>query len=380
MWFKIIIGTYVLLNGVTDGTSPSPIPVAPFADNISHFQKASGSDTYARYSIDDFEKIADNILTYQRFNGGWPCNWDPLRVLSPEEREGEEKNYFDTDTTFDNRTTYTHVEYLAEVFNRTGKHIYEEAVKRGINFILSAQYANGGFPHSYPDPVGYRPHITFMDDVMVGVLKTLDRVSMGTTPFGFLSQGLRDAARAASQRGLECVLRLQIRVDGRPAGWAGQYDEESLTPTTGRSYELPSLVSAETVQVTRYLMGMKEPSPEIREAVEGSVHWLERSRINGIRVETVEIEPVQYQYYVAKTDRKVVLDPNAPPIWARFYEIDTNRPFMANRDGVKVYSLAEVFHERRVGYGWYTTAPARLLEKEYPLWRQRWCGGKGAAK
>jgi len=380
MWLKAIVGTYILFHGVTGGTHPSPILVTPFSDNISHFQKAFGTDAYARYSVDDFEKIADNILAYQRANGGWPSNWDPLRVLSPEEREGEEKKRLNTDTTFDNRTTYTHVEYLAEVFDRTGKDIYKEAATRGMNFILSAQYANGGFPHSYPDTAGYHPHITFMDDVMIGVLETLGRASKGTAPFGFLSQSLRDSAGTALQQGLACVLRLQVRVDGRPAGWAGQYDEQSLIPTTGRSYELPSLVSAETVQVTRFLMEIEEPSPAIMEAVEGAVSWLERSKISGIRVETFDIEPVQYEYYVAKTDRKVLQDPQAPPIWARFYEIDTNRPFMANRDGVKVYSLAEVSNERRVGYGWYTTAPARLLEREYPSWRQRWCGANGVAK
>ena len=68
----------------------------------------------------------------------------------------------------------------------------------------------------------------------------------------------------------------------------------------------------------------------------------------------------------------VVADPTAPPIWARFYEIGTNRPFFCGRDGVKKYSLAEIEHERRIGYAWYTNAPAYLLDKEYPLWRSKY--------
>lgn len=377
MWLKIIAGTYILLHGATGGMPLSPISVDSFSDNIGHFRSRYAKDAYERYPVDDFEKIAGNILTYQRANGGWPSNWDPLRVLSPEEREEEIDRRLHSDTTFDNRTTYTHLEYLAEVFNRTGDSVYEEAAVRGMNFIICAQYANGGFPHSYPDTQGYRPHITFMDDVMIGVLETLEKASAGMAPFAFLSPSLKDKARHAFQRGLECVLRLQIRVDGLPAGWAGQYDEESLRPTTGRSYELPSLVSAETVQVTRFLMGIEDPPAEIIEAVEGAVSWLERSTLTGIRVETFAIEPVRYDYYVAKTDKRVVQDPQAPPLWARFYEIDTNRPFMANRDGTKVFTLEEVAHERRVGYVWYTSAPATLLEKEYPAWRQRWGGRKG---
>ena len=39
------------------------------------------------------------------------------------------------------------------------------------------------------------------------------------------------------------------------------------------------------------------------------------------------------------SDKRMVMDPNAEPTWARFYEIDTNRPFFCNRDGIKVRDL-----------------------------------------
>jgi hypothetical protein len=29
-------------------------------------------------------------------------------------------------------------------------------------------------------------------------------------------------------------------------------------------------------------------------------------------------------------------------------------------------------NERRVGYSWWGTWPARLLEEDYPAWQQRW--------
>ena len=50
-------------------------------------------------------------------------------------------------------------------------------------------------------------------------------------------------------------------------------------------------------------------------------------------------------------------------------EVGTNRPIFASRDGVKVYSLAEVDRERRTGSGWYGNWPLRLIENEYPKWR-----------
>ena len=41
------------------------------------------------------------------------------------------------------------------------------------------------------------------------------------------------------------------------------------------------------------------------------------------------------------------------------------------RDSVVHYKLAEIEHERRVGYAWYNNSAVSLLTKEYPRWRER---------
>jgi len=66
-----------------------------------------------------------------------------------------------------------------------------------------------------------------------------------------------------------------------------------------------------------------------------------------------------------------VYDPDAPRIWARFYELDTNRPLFANRNGHKVYSLSEVARERRTGHRCYGDWPQKRLEQDYPKWKKR---------
>jgi len=66
----------------------------------------------------------------------------------------------------------------------------------------------------------------------------------------------------------------------------------------------------------------------------------------------------------------------APPLWARFYEIGTNKPLFADRDGVAKYDLEDIGYERRNGYAWYGTWPAKLLSDEYPAWKTRVAGGK----
>ena len=67
----------------------------------------------------------------------------------------------------------------------------------------------------------------------------------------------------------------------------------------------------------------------------------------------------------------MVKDPAAPPLWARFYEIGTNRPIFSDRDGVVKHELADIGYERRNGYAWLGSWPARMLDVEYPAWKKR---------
>ena len=347
------------------------VSVDKFADGVNHYRNGSGRTDYGRYSKDQIPQIAGNILLYQRANGGWAPNWDPLRVLTDEEKTQLTADKQKTDSSFDNRATYPQIEFLAHAFNKTGNTEYRDAALRGIEFILAAQTQCGGWPHSYPRTDNYRPLITFMDDVTAGVLTTLRDAAAAREPFSFLGEDLRARIADAVRKGTDCILRLQVIVNGEPTVWAGQYDPTTLEPAQARTFELPSLVSAESVGVVRYLMEFEKPSSEIVRAIECAVKWFERSKIQGLRVEQIDAEPVQYEFHTSTFDRRAVDDPTAPPIWARFYEIETNRPFMANRDGIKVYTLEKVDRERRTGYSWYGYYPRDLLEKEYPAWRAK---------
>jgi PelA/Pel-15E family pectate lyase len=66
-----------------------------------------------------------------------------------------------------------------------------------------------------------------------------------------------------------------------------------------------------------------------------------------------------------------VADPAAPPLWARFYDIRTNRPMFVGRDGILKTQLSEVEYERRTGYTYLGQFAAGLLQTDYPAWRKR---------
>lgn len=343
----------------------------PFGDGRKHYRDATGLEDYRQFPPEDVTAIADNLLLYQRSNGGWPKNFDPRRILSDAERTELLENREKKDTTFDNRATYVPTEYLAWAYQVTEADRFREASERGLELILQAQYENGGWPHTWPNTKGYYGHITIVDDVLSGILITLGKAARKRDPFGWLPDSLAARCREAEQRGLLCLLDLQIQRGDRLLGWASQYDAKTLEPAQGRSFEPPALTSAETVGVLRYLMKIEDPTPEVCRSIEAAAAWLEEVKIEGLRIETVSAKTERYQHHSSSNDRIAIVDPSAPPIWGRFYEIDTMRPVMANRDGVKVYRLEEVSRERRTGYAWYGSWPRNLLAKEYPDWKAR---------
>ena len=118
-------------------------------------------------------------------------------------------------------------------------------------------------------------------------------------------------------------------------------------------------------------MRTENPSQETIRAIDAAVAWLDKVKLTGIRVDRVAAPTEQFFRHKADFDVVVVADPKAPVLWARMYEPGTDRPIFASRDGIKVYSLAEVDRERRTGSGWYGRYADQLLAKKYPAWKAK---------
>jgi PelA/Pel-15E family pectate lyase len=268
--------------------------------------------------------------------------------------------------TIDNDATYTQIRFLGRVFGATGEARYRAAAERGLDYLMAAQYANGGWPQYYPLIKGYYTHITFNDDAMVGVMAVLRDVAHASDPFAWVDGKRRERAADAVRRGLDCILRCQIAVDGVKTVWCAQHDEVTLAPAPARKYEHVSLSGYESVGIVRLLMSVEEPSPEMIQAIEAAVAWFGQGKLTGIRIDRPPAPDLPHG-----RDRVAVADQNAPPIWARFYEIGTNRPIFSGRDSMVRYSMAEIEGERRAGYRWYVNEPEKLLQRDYPAWRTR---------
>lgn len=323
-----------------------------------------------RYQPSELIPIGDNILLFQKNNGGWPKNYDIFAKLTPAQMDTVQAAKAILNTTFDNRTTYSHIAALAGIYTATGEERFKAGALKGIEYVLEAQYDNGGWPQYYPLEKGYSRHITFNDDAFAGIMEFLRDIFEEKPIYRFVDADLRKRVKTAFDKGLDCILNTQIRENGTLTAWCQQHDEVTLAPTWARKFEPPSICNAESVKIVQLLMSIKTPSPAIINAVNSAVAWFKASAITGIRVETIKAKPESTPYMISRTDKIVVQDSTAPVIWTRYYELQTHRPLFCNRDSKVVYSLAEVERERRTGYAWYTYGPQKVLDK-YPGWSQK---------
>ncbi|MEJ5350271.1 MAG: pectate lyase [Melioribacteraceae bacterium] len=328
-----------------------------------------------RYKPENVKEIADNILLYQKENGGWPKNYDMLAILTEEQKDSLRNAKHQLNTTFDNGTTHSQIEYLAQAYYLIHDERYKEACLKGIDFILSAQYPNGGWPQFYPDTSGYRKYITFNDGAMIGIMKVLHNIVQNKPQYSFVDNERREKVKAAFEKGLECIIKTQINENGKLTAWPQQADNIGLFPQWARAFEPACICNGESAEIVLFLMSIENPSKEIINAVQSAVKWFEESKIKGIKIVEKKIEPKKYYYSTFNYDRIVVEDSTAPPIWTRYYELKTHRPMFCNRNKKIVYSLAEVEHERRAGYAWYTYAPQVVLNK-YPEWQKKYAPNK----
>ena len=308
-------------------------------------------------------QVAKNILSYQSPLGGWPKNLN----TAAETYRGAAA---DLHPTFDNGATTGELRFVARIYNATHEKGYQEAFSRGLDYILKAQYPTGGWPQSYPPDDAYHRYITFNDDAMVRLMGFLREVSREKA-YDFVDAARRDAARQSFERGVACILKCQIKVGGKLTVWCAQHDEKDYSPRPARKFEPASLSGSESVGITRLLMSLDNPGPEVVNAVQSAMEWFAAAKLTGIRLEKRADKTAPKGY-----DTVVVNDAQAPPLWARFYEIGTNKPIFCDRDSVIKYSLAEIGYERRNGYAWMREWAASLLSKEYPAWQTKWAAQK----
>jgi len=321
------------------------------------------------YGSEEARKVADNVLFCQQDIGGWQKNKPYHKELSEEEKEAVLKMKSAPGATIDNGATITEMRFLAKVYSRQPEERFWKGFLAGFDFLMKSQYDNGGWPQFYPPrtqgSVSYSSYITYNDNAMVNVMRLLADVAANTPEFQKLpiTDDMRRQAKQAFDKGVDCILKTQIVVNGKRTVWCAQHDEVTLKPAKARAYELPSFSGAESLGIIQLLMSIKNPSKEVVEAVDAAVKWLDEHKITGRKVAWIpDTNGVR--------NATMVEDPHAAPLIARFYDLNTEKPFVCDRDGIKREKLEDLGADRRNGYSWFSGGLTPLLE-QYHNWSKK---------
>lgn len=314
------------------------------------------------------DSLAEKILVYQLPNGGWGKQLADKKAVNYTRPLTEEllQKIEDTDenhATIDNGATTREINMLVEAYAKTQNPDYLQAARKGVEYLLEAQYENGGFPQYYPNKSLYRAQITYNDNAMINALTVLDNLAKEINGFEVLVDGqLKKRAEDAVARGVDCILRTQVVQGDSLTIWAAQYDEETFQPEQARNYEPASLSTSESVNIVRFLMH-QPVTPAIEKAIESAIRWFEVHDLEGYRFDKTTNPKT------GETARDLVPD-STSVVWSRFYDIENNKPLFGDRDKSVTYDFSEISDERKDGYAWFGTWPVKLLEKDYPKWKK----------
>ena len=183
---------------------PSGAPAAGFP------WKAFAARPDSWYRGDEAARLAENVLSHQSERGDWPKNVD----TSAAPYRGDRSRLRGT---FDNGATVGEMRFLARAFVATGRARYRDA------FIRARPRAGRAVPERrmaaiVPARPGVRP------------LYHIQRQHDGQPPEARPRRGAgrwlpvrrsrrREAADRAFAAGIACIVRCQVRVDGRLTAW-----------------------------------------------------------------------------------------------------------------------------------------------------------------
>lgn len=318
------------------------------------------------YAGPDARRIADTVVSFQTPAGGWGKNQNrdaPPRLrgqsfviienLPPEAANdivSLDKGWRYVGT-LDNNATVAEIRFLARVQAALpGKDgdVYRSSVLKGLRYVLAAQYPNGGWPQIYPLQGGYHDAVTFNDDAVSRAAQLMLDTGTRKGDFAFVPEALAKEAAAAAVKARTAILRSQVVIGGKRTIWGQQHDALTLAPTGARNFEPKSLASEESADLLIFLMKQPDRSPELVAAVRDGIAWLEAHALRDIG-------------WTPRPGRRLIAIPGAGPLWSRFYSLDTQTPIYGDRDRRILSDVNELIPERRDGYNWVGSGPAKAI-------------------
>jgi hypothetical protein len=278
--------------------------------------KATGDKQY----LDAAREVGLALAWGQRKEGGW----DHLADVSHRDRNAAKPVKISGRCALDDDITQGAITFLIELDAVLDEEWLTESITMGLDWLREAQFPNGAWPQWYPLIGGYHDYYTFNDNAMGDCVRVM---LLAHERYG-KPQYLESAQR--------CGDFIILSQGAAPqSGWAQQYSHD-LKPAWARAFEPPGLSSAESAGNLRTLMMIYRYTGEKKylNPIPRAIEWFERSKLG-------------------------------PDLWARLYEVGTNRPIYGDRDSKVHYTLEEISEERRKGYSWQSSYGIPGVIREY---------------
>ncbi|MBN1127823.1 MAG: pectate lyase [Chitinispirillaceae bacterium] len=292
----------------------------------------------------DIDTYTSNLTTWQMSHGGFSKARAAMYV-NPYDGKAALSDWTGTAGTplgmYDNSATVQEMRLLAVRYkattNTTYKTRFKASFNKAVGFVLASQLTTGGWPQVHPKRGNYSDLATYNDNAMVRVMVLVRDIVDNKSPFDSDITATDSVARlkTALDKAVDFALKAQIINNGKPTLWCAQHDPVTFAPMGARAYELASKSGSESVPVAYFLMAWPNQSAAVQNAVKGAIAWYKKTRVSDLKF----------------SNGLFVASPGAS-LWYRFYNVEDDRQFFCDRDGIKTYDFMSVSEERRTGYQW----------------------------
>jgi len=270
----------MLAAALTLSASAYPLPL-PAADSAQVAYAADDDypwSTYLKNSADWFGTsealtVAEACLTYQvSGEGGW------------EKGMGTAHTGDWAHSTIDNDATTSQIRFLMRCYQQTGDSRYFQSAMKGVDCLFSMQYSNGGYMQNLNTAGTYHAHITLNDGAYLHVMEIMKEMSTKTGDFTSVTDAYAAKAATSLEKAVQCLLDMQIKVNGVKTAWCQQHDENTLAPASARAYELPSICTSESAGIITFLYQMAKETGrnDIIQSVNAAITWFKSAALYDI--------------------------------------------------------------------------------------------------
>ncbi|CAN5275238.1 pectate lyase [soil metagenome] len=235
---------------------------------------------------DAAKAAADALVAGQHPRGGWNYVIDTAGEESLKDwyakiggnawRLEEFQRYYGN-ATFDDAGTAEASQLLLRVYLEKRERKYRAPLDKAIQFVLDAQYANGGWPQRFPfvengglhGHADYTPYITFNDDVAGDNIEFL--------LYAHQALGSNDARLVdAIERGMDIFVKTQQPLP-QPA-WGLQHFPDTLKPAPARTIEPQAFATHTTATNIRSMIGFYKLTGDRKflERLPEALDWLDQ--------------------------------------------------------------------------------------------------------